>query len=380
MSGWIITESNNGSADVHNHSGVFTYGSKLCPGVPPECQPYLTYNVKAIIDEDTSNFDGFHNLIGDDNDIEVSVTAKGCNCEGFIMWFNYGSNMVYDSVLDNNSIFDIKNVDDCDIIVLGTPLTGSQNFDTGSSTQGHKIKYRITDEMIPDNFYTDHQELVELYFPHLYSSGDVGKNTNEIGVNAFKGCSRLSAITLSAVEYIDDGAFSGCNALSTIDWGHSACNLSSKVKVIGDNAFRDCYALTRILIPDTVKSIGNHAFGGCINTSTLHIGKNVDSIGDYAFAGIYNYGQAELTIDIPESVQTFGNNAFSSENAPRIRFVLHRPPIGFTSWTFGAYVFSSESNNCLEIRVPSQYYNDYVNFFQSNNNLINYVDKLVAGV
>ena len=47
---------------------------------------------------------------------------------------------------------------------------------------------------------------------------------------------------------------------STITYGDKTYNVTS----IGDYAFKDCYSLTSINIPESVTSIGNYAFGDCI--------------------------------------------------------------------------------------------------------------------
>ena len=55
------------------------------------------------------------------------------------------------------------------------------------------------------------------------------------------------------------------------------------VKSIGDYAFRDCYSLTAITIPEGVTSIGKWTFAGCYSLTAITIPESVMSIGDYAF-------------------------------------------------------------------------------------------------
>ena len=54
---------------------------------------------------------------------------------------------------------------------------------------------------------------------------------------------------------------------------------------IGYSAFRNCYRLTSITIPDSVTSIGSSAFSGCSSLTNIIIPDGVTSIGDYAFSG-----------------------------------------------------------------------------------------------
>ena len=78
------------------------------------------------------------------------------------------------------------------------------------------------------------------------------------------------------VTRIGNNAFSGCTALTTINF-----DKNTYVTSIGNYAFSGCNALNRISIPEKVTSIGNYAFSGCMKlmhvtiedaTSTLSLG------------------------------------------------------------------------------------------------------------
>ena len=57
------------------------------------------------------------------------------------------------------------------------------------------------------------------------------------------------------------------------------------VTSIGDEAFRYCYSLTSIQIPNSVTSIGYDAFEGCESLTSIEIPNSVTSIGARAFGG-----------------------------------------------------------------------------------------------
>ena len=77
-------------------------------------------------------------------------------------------------------------------------------------------------------------------------------------------------------------------------------------RVICDRAFRGCYYLTSVTIPNSVTSIGDNAFFNCIGLTSVTIPNSVTSIGDSAFA--HCYGLTSVTI--PNSVTSIGKGAF----------------------------------------------------------------------
>ena len=79
-----------------------------------------------------------------------------------------------------------------------------------------------------------------------------------------------------SVTGIGDGAFSGCDSLTSI-------NIPDSVTSIGWWAFSGCDSLTSINIPDSVTTIGNRAFSGCKSLKSINIPNSVTSIGYCAF-------------------------------------------------------------------------------------------------
>ena len=56
------------------------------------------------------------------------------------------------------------------------------------------------------------------------------------------------------------------------------------VTSIGDGAFRGCWGLTSVTIPNSVTSIGGSAFYGCSGLTSVTIPNSVTSIGNFAFS------------------------------------------------------------------------------------------------
>ncbi|MDA7890182.1 leucine-rich repeat domain-containing protein, partial [Akkermansiaceae bacterium] len=86
-----------------------------------------------------------------------------------------------------------------------------------------------------------------------------GNPVTSIGAVAFRACYKLTSITIP-----------------------------DSVTSIGNNAFQDCRGLTSITIPDSVTSIGDDAFFRCSNLTSITIGNGVTSIGDSVFYGCTN--------------------------------------------------------------------------------------------
>ena len=78
------------------------------------------------------------------------------------------------------------------------------------------------------------------------------------------------------------------------------------VTSIGSTAFRDCYLLTSVHIPDGVTSIGTSAFRDCKRLTSVTLGNGVTSFGTYAFQGC----SALTSIEIPEGVTSIGTELF----------------------------------------------------------------------
>ena len=78
------------------------------------------------------------------------------------------------------------------------------------------------------------------------------------------------------------------------------------IEAIGSSAFKNCNALTSVVIPKTVKAIGLSAFSGCTSLKDISIPNGVESIGNYAFYNCNNITSMEL----PNSVTNIGTEVF----------------------------------------------------------------------
>ena len=71
---------------------------------------------------------------------------------------------------------------------------------------------------------------------------------------------------------------------------------------IGENAFRDCLAMTKVIIPDNVETIDNRAFFKCDNLLSATIGRGVTSIGNSAFDSCYSLTSITVKATMPPTL------------------------------------------------------------------------------
>ena len=112
-----------------------------------------------------------------------------------------------------------------------------------------------------------------------------------------------SLTDLTAEVTKGDNGYSGDIIIpSTITYKSKTLTVTS----IGDRAFRDCFGLTSIVIPNSVTSIGEYAFYGCSNLTSVVIPNSVTNIGEKAFYHCSSLG----SVVIPNTVTYIGNWAF----------------------------------------------------------------------
>ena len=138
--------------------------------------------------------------------------------------------------------------------------------------------------------------------PATITHEGVDYSVTSIGDEAFRDCYSLTAITIpEGVTSIGKCAFYGCSSLTTT-------TLPDGVTILGSGAFYACSNLTTINIPDGVTSIGSATFNHCTSLITITISEDsqLTSIEGGAF-----YGCSSLTaINIPEGVTSIGGAAF----------------------------------------------------------------------
>ena len=139
--------------------------------------------------------------------------------------------------------------------------------------------------------------------------GGKSYNVTAIGNDAFQMCNMVTGISLpSSIVTIGNNAFKGCGITSFV--------LPKSVTYLGNDILNGCKSLESIIVDNQntvfdsrfncnaiVETSSNKLIAGCKNST---IPDNVTEIGRYAFIG-----QDVKYIEIPNSVLTIGENAFS---------------------------------------------------------------------
>ena len=103
-----------------------------------------------------------------------------------------------------------------------------------------------------------------------------------------------------AGRVIGNNAFKNCKALTTV-------KMENNVETIGYSSFMNCKKLKSIVIPETVKEINDGAFRNCKKLATVKMKtKQLKIIDDNVFYGC----KALKSIVIPEEVTEIGDNTF----------------------------------------------------------------------
>ena len=171
------------------------------------------------------------------------------------------------------------------------------------------------------------------------TSVTIPNSVTSIGNGAFASCVSLTGITIpNSVTYIGSGAFQYCN--------FTGITIPNSVTYIGSYALSSCENLTNVTIPSSVVCIGSNAFDGtpwwnAYSADTSHRYNNIIYINDVAYqlldktitsitfrentigiAGSFFHSCYRITsvggvgsgasIEIPNSVQAIGNDAFGS--------------------------------------------------------------------
>ena len=209
---------------------------------------------------------------------------------------------------------------------------------TVTNTKGtyNKTAYPVT--AIADAAFENQGELTDVILT---------ANITELGVGAFKGCSKLESINLavSNVTILSENVFQNCTALSFAEipnkitsigkWalsntGCSNVTIPSSITIMGDEVFKDCKSLETVTFADgfslalpqmtflscgalkdvtlvgTMGSIGIRAFDGCGSLTTVYIPQGIERVGKQSFQNCNHL----TNVTLPSTITQINEQAF----------------------------------------------------------------------
>jgi len=120
----------------------------------------------------------------------------------------------------------------------------------------------------------------------------IPSSVKTIGCNAFKECSALSCVVINnGLTSINELAFAECESLESI-------SLPETLKEIGPKAFHSCTSLTFVIIPEGVTNISNHAFAYCDNLEDIYC--RAESVPTTDVEAFFGTPIASATLHVPE--------------------------------------------------------------------------------
>ena len=243
------------------------------------------------------------------------------------------------------------------------------------------------------------------------TSVTIPNSVTSIGSGAFYGCSGLTSVTIpNSVTSIEYGTFYGCSGLTSVTIPNSVTSIgwnafygtawfnnqpdglvyAGKVAYeykgtmltgthitleegtlgIADYAFRGCYGLASVTIPNSVTSIGESAFEGCSCLASVTIPNNLTRIESRTF----NECSGITSISIGSNVTQIDYGAFSGCNSLKSVYShAETPPelsydVGFSNIT---------KNNTLYVPRGSQnLYSSVTEWRRFNIVEVDYVESI----
>lgn len=122
----------------------------------------------------------------------------------------------------------------------------------------------------------------------------------------FNGCTALKSVSLPSGISSIEGLFSGCSALESLD-----ISLCTRIRTIGEEAFRNCMALKEIILPASINTIDEYAFYGCSSLQSV----NFQDLTELRYIYRYAFARCESLVSIDFSKHNslrLSSDAFSN--------------------------------------------------------------------
>ena len=363
------------------------------------------YKVTTINSSDFRNREDFETIIVTEGIISINNEAfRGCTNLANVYLPTTLTKISTSSISSFNACTNIKKIVVPNSIVSNAKLNPKMIF-SSSIKSIEEVEFSNEITQISSSAFSNFSAIKTINLPD---------SLEEIGNNAFSGCSNLSGkvVIPKGVKSIGSSAFYSCN-ITELEF-KSEGTLTS----IGTNAFYGNGELTNLVIPEGVESIGNEAFRGCTNLTSVYLPSTLSQIStssispfnacsniknitvpNYIVGGtsilpsnVFSSSKSEImsvkfsdtitsisanafsgfssitSITIPESVTQIGNNAFSGCSNLSGKVVI---PKGVKS--IGSSAFYSCNITELEFKSEGALTSIETNAFFGNKGLVDLV-------
>ena len=206
-------------------------------------------------------------------------------------------------------------------ILLIALLMGLSANAEESGTCGPDLRWHLTDNAVLTisgkgkmyDYSYDNRAPWDNYNKRIIKRIIIGDGITTIGSSAFRNCFALTSVTIpNSVRTIGEAAFEYCSALTSV-------TIPNSVTTIGNHAFKDCSALTSVTIPNSVTEIGSDAFSKCTNLQKVNIGNSVKTIGIAAFNNCTSITQISSEAVVPPTCES---NVFDDINKSKCKLIV----------------------------------------------------------
>ena len=226
--------------------------------------------------------------------------------------------------------------------------SGSLMFSGYSSATGSQVLYNGTTST------SDGQRA----YQNAVKEVRCGSHVTSIGSNAFRSCFSLAAVTIPEnVTSIGGYAFHSCSSLASV-------TIPDGVTIIADYAFHSCFSLASVTIPDGVTIIYSNVFYSCYSLASVTIPDGVTSIGSNAFRNCFSLA----SVTIPDGVTSIDSNVFNS--CYSLAYIIFEPTTPPT--VSNANAFAGLPSDCV-VYVPA----GTLSAYQSASNYSGIASKMV---
>ena len=154
-----------------------------------------------------------------------------------------------------------------------------------------------------------------------------------VGYYAFRDCSAVKRMSINSDFSISDTYLTSSSQIESVVFGDNcttvnssllsgrtnltSVSLGSNITSIGDNAFQNCTSLESITLPASLTSLGTEAFRGCTSLKSIVIPSGVTQIPSSCFYGCTALSSATLPSGITKiEGYAFQNTALQEFHAP----------------------------------------------------------------